>query len=132
MRWESRPSRGERRLPTLFCENLRSHIGSLHTGFTIADWGIAETATLVLDSSAEDVRIATTLTETHVAVLPRSRIKPDSASLEPELEAFIARPGSYLAFISGASRTADIERVLTIGVHGPQELHILITEEERT
>jgi L-lactate dehydrogenase complex protein LldG len=36
---------------------------------------------------------------------------------------------SYVAFISGASRTADIERVLTIGVHGPQELHILILND---
>jgi len=38
----------------------------------------------------------------------------------------------YLSFISGASRTADIERVLTIGVHGPRELHLLILDEELT
>ena len=59
---------------TLLTENIRDHIGKIQTGLTLVDWGIAETATLVLDSSSEDVRIATMLSETHVAVLPRSRI----------------------------------------------------------
>lgn len=110
----------------LLTKSLRDHISGLHTGFTIADWGVAETGTLVLGSGSEDIRIATMLTETHVAVLPRSRIQPDLMTLEKELGQLMKAPGNYLAFITGASRTADIERVLTIGVHGPQELHILI------
>ncbi len=114
---------------TLVTENLRNQIGKLHTGFTIADYGIAETATLVQDSGSEDVRIATMLSETHIAVLPVSRIKPDAMVLENELKDMMKPPSGYVAFISGASRTADIERVLTIGVHGPQELHILILND---
>jgi L-lactate dehydrogenase complex protein LldG len=115
---------------SLVTENLRNEIGKLHTGFTIADYGIAETATLVQDSGSEDLRIATMLSETHVTVLPASRIKPDAMILENELKDMMKNAPSYVAFISGASRTADIERVLTIGVHGPQELHILILNEE--
>ena len=115
-----------------FTENLREHVGGISTGFTRADWGIAETATLVIDSSSEDLRIATMLSETHVAVLPKSRIVPDAAVLEPELMRMMQKAPDYLAFISGASRTADIERVLTIGVHGPQHLHVLILEEDRS
>jgi L-lactate dehydrogenase complex protein LldG len=114
---------------SLVTENLRVEIGKLHTGFTIADYGIAETATLVQDSGSEDLRIATMLSETHIAVLPVSRIKPDAMVLENELKDLMKSPPSYVAFISGASRTADIERVLTIGVHGPQELHILILND---
>ena len=109
---------------------LRPHANEIHTSLTPVDWGIAETGTLVLDSSSEDVRIATMLAETHVAVLPATKIKPDSAALENELNAILKTDASsYYAFITGASRTADIERVLAIGVHGPQELHILIMEE---
>lgn len=113
----------------LFEKKLREHIGKMHTAFTRADWGIAETATLVIDSTSEDVRIATMLSEIHVALLPSSLIRPDADSLQAELNELINSPPRYLAFISGASRTADIERVLTIGVHGPQELHILILED---
>lgn len=114
---------------SLVTENLRESVGKIQTGFTMAEYGIAETATLVVPSAAEDTRIATMLSETHVAVLPKSRIRPDALSLAGELKKYMKSPPSYLAFISGASRTADIERVLTIGVHGPQELHILILED---
>ena len=111
---------------------LRSHTNDIHTALTPVDWGIAETGTLVLDSSSEDVRIATMLSETHVALLPVSKIKPDVTALENEINAVLKADGSfYYALITGASRTADIERVLAIGVHGPQELHILIMEENR-
>jgi L-lactate dehydrogenase complex protein LldG len=40
------------------------------------------------------------------------------------------RNADYTSFITGASRTADIERVLAIGVHGPLELHILLLEDK--
>ncbi|ABK16091.1 LutC/YkgG family protein [Syntrophobacter fumaroxidans] len=113
----------------LLTGGLRQRLSGLHTGLTEADWGIAETATLVLDSSAEDIRIATMLVETHVAILPASRLRATAFDLEPELGRMLRGRPSYLAFISGASRTADIERVLTVGVHGPQELHILILED---
>jgi L-lactate dehydrogenase complex protein LldG len=114
---------------SLITENLRAHTESIHTGFTQVQWGIAETGTVVLDSTSEDTRIATMLSETHVAVVPQSRIHPNAEALQTELNQLMQSPPRYMAFISGASRTADIERVLTIGVHGPQELHILVLEE---
>ncbi len=111
---------------------LRRHVNEIHTSLTLVDWGIAETGTLALNSTSEDVRIATMLAETHVAVLPASKIIPDSAAFEDKLNAILKKDASsYFAFITGASRTADIERVLAIGVHGPQELHILIIEENK-
>ena len=112
---------------------LRSRANEIHTSVTPAGWGIAETGTLVLDSTSEDVRLATMLAETHVALLRRSKIRPNAAALEDELNAVLkSDAAAYMAFITGASRTADIERVLAIGVHGPKELHILILEDDDT
>ncbi len=117
---------------TLLTDNLREQATVLHTALTVADWGIAATGSLVLNSASEDLRLATMLAETHVAVLPLSRLQPDSLALEDEMQGLMASPPSYLAFITGASRTADIERVLTIGVHGPGELHILLLKDQES
>ena len=110
---------------------LKKNSKAIHTALIAADWGVAETGTLVLRSTSEDIRIATMLCETHVAILPSSKITPHIETLEEQLNIILKdKTPSYTAFITGASRTADIERVLAIGVHGPQELHILIVEDE--
>jgi L-lactate dehydrogenase complex protein LldG len=49
---------------------MRNHLNQIHTSLTLADWGIAETGTLVADSTSEYMRIATMLAENHVAVIP--------------------------------------------------------------
>ena len=108
---------------------FKHHLSTIHTALTGADWAIAETGTLVLDSGSEDLRIATMLSEIHIAWIPASRIIPDATTLSAWLVDKMKSPPGYMSFITGASRTADIERVLAIGVHGPQELHILIMEE---
>ena len=116
----------------LVADNLREHAADLHTALTLADWGIAATGSLVLDSNSEDLRLATMLAETHIAVLPLSHLRPDSEALEADLVRWMESVPSYVAFITGASRTADIERVLTIGVHGPQELHVLLLKDQES
>ena len=110
--------------------SARESIRSIHTALTFADWGIAETGTLVLKSTSENLRIATMLSEVHIAILPVSNIYGDAMALEDKMLEFQKSGPGYLAFITGPSRTADIERVLTIGVHGPKELHILIMEDK--
>jgi L-lactate dehydrogenase complex protein LldG len=99
-------------------------------GVTTADFGIADTGTLVINSNDEHTRLATMLCEVHVAILAVSDIRETALSMARELETLVGQKGSYTAFVTGASRTADIERVLAIGVHGPLELHIILVEEK--
>jgi L-lactate dehydrogenase complex protein LldG len=91
--------------------------------------GIAATGCLLLELSDPVGRSATALPPIHMVFLRSSSIAPDLPALAGTLETLLSsRSSSYLSLTTGPSRTADIERVLTIGVHGPKELHILILE----
>ncbi len=114
---------------TLLTEGMRGQLAGIDVGFAVADLGLAETGTLVVDSSSAEVRLSTMISEINVVVLPLSKLRKGSYDAEDELSAIIRQAPSYMAFITGASRTADIERVLAIGVHGPLELHILLWED---
>jgi L-lactate dehydrogenase complex protein LldG len=112
----------------LIRENMRAYPGGIDMGVTRVDFGIAETGTLVLNSDSEETRLSTMLCETHVAILEETKIRETALSMADELNDLVKHPSSYTAFITGASRTADIERVLALGVHGPLELVILLVE----
>ena len=108
---------------------MRDRLAGVDIGFTFAEYGIADTGTLMLDCPGEDMRLATMVSEFHVCVLPKSKIRPTTYAVEKMMLTRMKKTPDYLAFITGASRTADIERVLALGVHGPLELHILLLED---
>ena len=95
-------------------------------GLTAVQLAIAETGTLVLDSSAELHRLVSLLPRVHIAVCRADQIV---ATLGEALARF-EEPGPppTLTFITGPSRTADIELELVVGVHGPEVLHVLLLE----
>ncbi len=112
---------------TVVKDRWREHAPSAGAGVTGVNFALEDTGSLVLDSTAESLRLATTLPERHFALLDPRKIVADSLAAVPYLRGFHERtPRNYLAYITGPSRTADIERVLTIGVHGPRELHVLL------
>lgn len=92
--------------------------------------GIAATGSLLLDLGDTAGRGATALSVRHAVLLRSGDIVADLAATAPLIAGALSSGGAaYLSLTSGPSRTADIERVLTIGVHGAKELHILIVEE---
>ena len=95
-------------------------------GITQAEWALADTGTLVQDQTAVDQRLASSLVDIHIALVPTDSILPDKIALLARIN---PRTSRYIAFITGPSRTADIERVLTIGVHGPERLIIVCVDE---
>ena len=89
--------------------------------------GIAQTGTCIVVTDDESLRLDTMLPEVSVILLNSADILPDLPSAAPFLrEQQTQGRASYVSFITGPSRTADIERVSAIGVHGPLELHIVL------
>jgi len=95
-------------------------------GISQMAWALADTGTLVQDSTAIDQRLVSSLPSIHIALVPTSGILADLPAL---LSRVSPQTSGYIALITGPSRTADIERVLTIGVHGPERLLILFVDE---
>ena len=110
-------------------QGLREYLGGMDIGLTLAEYGVAETGTVVLDSGGEDLRLATMIPEIHVVVLYRSCIVSDFSEIQGYLSQEFSSGADYTAFITGPSRTADIERVLTLGVHGPLAQQIIIVND---
>lgn len=96
-------------------------------GISTAQAAIAETGTLMLDSEAERHRLVSLVPPVHIAIVEAANI---CLTLGEALAA--AGQGSSVSptitFITGPSRTADIELTLAIGVHGPQELYVVVNE----
>lgn len=113
----------------LIQKGVAEYAGGIDVGLTGADAGIAETGSIVLRCPGEDLRLATMISEIHIAVIRAGDIYPEAYAAEDILAGFFSDSPDYTAFITGPSRTADIERVLSLGVHGPLELHVLILME---
>jgi L-lactate utilization protein LutC len=104
---------------------------NVDVGITRAQAGIAETGTLVLDSAVEKNRLVSLVPPVHIAILDASRIYATLGETLAMLQSD-NEPSPVITFITGPSRTADIELTLSVGVHGPQELHVIIVEDKDT
>jgi L-lactate dehydrogenase complex protein LldG len=111
----------------------REESANAQIGVTGADWVLAETGTLILISGRGRPRATSLLPDTHIAVFDQSRLVETLAQVGVLLEAIhvdAARSmsGAMINFITGPSRTADIELTLTRGVHGPKDVHAIFVE----
>lgn len=104
----------------------RAASGDDLVGITGAFCAIAETGTLVVLSGAETPPSVSLLPETHIAVLRIARVV---ATMEDAWTLIRSEHGELpraVSFISGPSRTADIEQTVTLGAHGPYRVHIIL------
>lgn len=100
-------------------------------GFAGAAMGIAATGTLVLDSTRANGRTASLLPGVFVALIRAETILSEAGQLLRNMNKhFPDGPPSQMVFVSGPSRSADIELTLTVGVHGPGRVWIAVVHEE--
>jgi len=104
----------------------RAARGTDLVGITGAFCAVAETGTLVTVSGPDTPAAVSLLPETHVAVLPASRIVPGMEEAWQLMRAERVALPRAVNFISGPSRSADIEQTVTLGAHGPYRVHIVV------
>lgn len=95
-------------------------------GITGAFCALAETGTLMMCSGAQTPAAASLLPETHIAVVSRSRIVTGMEDAWALLRRDLDGMPRAVNFISGPSRTADIEQTVTLGAHGPYRVHVIL------
>lgn len=119
-------------LPSLEIEksDIKIDKEGIESAFIECNFAIADTGSVVLESTEEKIRLASSLSEHFYAVVYKSNLKKSILELDEFMQTQMSSINSYIAFITGASRTADIERVLTIGVHGPVKMSVIIIDEE--
>lgn len=115
---------------------LRNDFVNADIGISGANIAIAESGTLVIVSNEGNGRLVTTLPPVHIAILGVEKIV-ETLDDATDILKVLPRSGtgqkitSYVSFITGPSRTADIELTLATGVHGPGEVHIILLDNGR-
>lgn len=115
----------------VYTDRFREVTSYAHAGITQVNYAIAELGTLVqaeADSNVDD-RLCSTLIPIHIALVSTFTMIPTLAETMRILHQLPQLPG-FVGFITGPSRTSDIERVLTVGVHGPKQLIVIFVDEQ--
>jgi len=107
--------------------NFRARCAAADIGFSIADLGVAASGSMLFTVDAARPRAVTLLPRSHVAILSAGALVPDLASAMEFIAERGAAPSSAL-FITGPSRTSDIENDLTLGVHGPAAVTVFLLD----
>ncbi len=107
-------------------DDLRAVCQSADLGLSLVDAALAETGTVVIASGPGRSRLATLLPPVHIALVPTTSLLPDLFHWSAGRGEPSAWPAA-VTFISGPSKTADIEQTMAIGVHGPQRFIAILT-----
>ncbi len=103
-----------------------TELESCDAGITECDALVAQTGSVLVTSRSAGGRALSVLPPHHLVIARREQLLPDlPAAFELIASKYGATPPSLLSFITGPSRTGDIERILVLGAHGPKELTIL-------
>ncbi len=99
----------------------RSLVAACDLGITVADGALPETGTVLLRTTTGQPDLLSLLPRVHLAL-----VTPDTLLADLHHAFSLAKGDRHFVFVSGSSRTADIEKVLTLGVHGPKSFHLWI------
>ncbi len=111
-------------------EGVRKYAAGIDVGINEAAAGVAASGTCLVPCTAEDVRLAGMICEEAIIFLNKSDIRPDLPAVAGKMRELMGQgpEATFNTLITGPSRTADIECIGAIGVHGPLTMHIILLE----
>lgn len=101
----------------------------LDIGITLGEFGVGETGSICVDNYAYEARIASMLPLINIIFMPKNYIVNNMQDAFDVLAKVFWK--GYSGFVTGPSRTSDIERVLTLGVHGPSCVILFAIEDDK-
>lgn len=105
----------------------RNALESCDAGLTECECLVAQTGSVCVTALSSGGRTLSVLPPHHVVIARRHQLVPDlTAAFELLAQKYAPNYPSFMSFISGPSRTGDIERILVLGAHGPRKLTVLL------
>jgi L-lactate dehydrogenase complex protein LldG len=106
----------------------KDSLESCDAGLTACECLVAQTGSVCVTTKSSGGRALSVLPPHHVVIARREQMLPDLTAAYEALAKKYAAPGypSFIGFITGPSRTGDIERILVLGAHGPKKLTVLL------
>lgn len=108
--------------------DIAEHAESSDIGISSVEFGIAESGSVCMDGYSFESRLVSMLPPIHIVFMNSNNVVLGITEAFEIISKVYDR--GYVSFITGPSRTADIERVLTIGVHGPKRFILIAIDEE--
>ncbi len=106
----------------------RDRLAGSDVAITTADYLLADTGTIAFRGHSQPSKLVTILSPALIILARMEQIYPDIRALHAHLESEGSSTASSIAYYTGPSRTADIEKTLVLGVHGPKELFVVVVE----
>jgi L-lactate dehydrogenase complex protein LldG len=114
--------------PTQFPEISDASLANCDAAITSCQYLVARTGAIVMSSAKESGRTVSAYSPVHICIAYVDQLVFDSREVLKELKATTTFP-SFITFAAGPSRTADIEKTLVIGVHGPKEVYVFLIDQ---
>ena len=107
--------------------DIARHKDSANVGITLGEFGVAETGSVAVDNLSYEARVASMLPYTNIVFMP-AKYMVENLTSALKIMGKVFNKG-YMGLVTGPSRTADIERVLSLGVHGPNYFFVIAIDE---
>ncbi len=108
---------------------VQTHLADCDASITGCEWLVARTGTIVMSSAQTSGRTTSVYAPVHICIAFTNQLVYDlKDALQAAKDKYGSNLPSLITFATGPSRTADIEKTLVVGVHGPKEVYLFLVE----